>query len=179
MEEQKRQLDEIFENKYVNLSIWGVFFLLYFIFLSNKFYFMVTNHDWHYLKTWQFYINLFLFILSCYYLFNIYVWHFGLYPKAIQAYESGDVLKALKHFKLLAKIYPRNAHVIASIGNCYYRLEDWKKAIEYYTRALKFEPHSVYIYENRSNAYKFLGYYIHYKKDLNKVKQLKKEKTKK
>ena len=52
-------------------------------------------------------------------------------------------------------------------------MKNWNLAVNDYTEAIRLEPDAAYIYENRANAYKFMGFKTHAKKDLDMFNKLK------
>ena len=54
--------------------------------------------------------------------------------------KDGEVEEALKFFKLNVKFFPEDANLWDSLGEVYYEKKEYKKALEYYTKALKLDP---------------------------------------
>ncbi len=114
-----------------------------------------------------------LILLLFYWFLVSYTENFGLKAKADKAYKLGDYKTAINKFNLLLKIFRWNANYYNGRGNCYYKMKNWKRAVDDYSKGIMLEPKAAYIYKNRSNAYKFMGFKSHAKEDLKKYNQLK------
>ncbi len=114
-----------------------------------------------------------LVVFLFYLFFDSYMRNFGLIAMAYKEYKNGQYRNAIKKYDLVLKIFRWNGNYLNARGNCYYKMRNWKRAIDDYSKAIKLEPDAAYIYENRSNAYKFMGFKSHAKEDLKKYNQLK------
>lgn len=67
-------------------------------------------------------------------------------------YAKGNHSEALK-LLLNAAHLSSDSEIYVDIGNCYYMLNDQKEAIEYWNRAIEFNPKSASAYANLGNLY--------------------------
>lgn len=57
--------------------------------------------------------------------------------RAMSFHKSEDYRTAIRYYELSYRYDPKNISAISSIGYCYERLKEYKKAVEYYERYLK------------------------------------------
>lgn len=57
--------------------------------------------------------------------------------RAMSFHKSEDYRTAIRYYELSYRYDPKNISTISSIGYCYERLKEYKKAVEYYERYLK------------------------------------------
>lgn len=57
--------------------------------------------------------------------------------RAMSFHKAEDYRTAIKYYELSYRYDPKNISAISSIGYCYERLKEYKKAVEYYERYLK------------------------------------------
>ena len=166
---------KIFHSRIFDTSIWGVFSALFawnlFDTLSEQF----QTRNFSILSDYQFYLYLILFLGFLYFFLISFINNFGWVYKAKNAYENGDIDLAIKYYSILIKIFRWSRHYLASRGNCFYKLHKWQLAINDYTKALKYKPKASYIYENRANAYKMIGFKKFSANDSEKAKMLNKK----
>ena len=66
----------------------------------------------------------------------------------------GDYYGGIIDYLKASKISPKESYIFEDIGDVYnYDLNNYKKAIEYYSTAIRLEPNSVYAYNNRGYVY--------------------------
>ena len=63
-----------------------------------------------------------------------------LWNTATTAYEEGDWATALDSYEQISELGLESAQLYYNIGNAYYRLSDYARAVLYYERALKLDP---------------------------------------
>ncbi len=165
-------LKKIFRNKYLETFFFGAIFIWVLIKTLKHLIAIISDNsiDIQYL-----FIELAFVCISLYlvYLFlDSYMRNFGLKSKADIAYKEGDYNLAIKKYSILLRIFRWNGHYYCDRGNCYYQMKNWNLAVNDYTKAIKLEPDVAYIYENRANAYKFMGFKTHAKEDIKMFKKL-------
>lgn len=69
-----------------------------------------------------------------------------------EAYASGDYQKALEWYHQIEAMGLESSELYYNIGNCYFKLNELGKAILYYEKALKLDPHDPDIKHNREFA---------------------------
>ncbi|MCB0306455.1 MAG: tetratricopeptide repeat protein, partial [Calditrichaeota bacterium] len=70
--------------------------------------------------------------------------------KANKALVNGDYQKALKHYFKAEKTAPWDAHIPFGIGNTYFSMGDYDKALTYLNKAVASDP-------KYANAYNLIG----------------------
>ena len=94
-------------------------------------------------------------------IFN-YTEHLKKDPNSSKAYFSrglskrkiGDYYGGIIDYLKASKISPKEAYIFEDLGNIYnYDLKNYKKAIEYYSTAIRLKPDFVKAYANRAFAY--------------------------
>lgn len=58
--------------------------------------------------------------------------------------RASDLKQALKVFELYAELYPNSFNAFDFLGECYFNLEQYKKAIVAFERSLELNPHKDY-----------------------------------
>lgn len=71
-------------------------------------------------------------------------------------YLKGDYKEALRLFSNLVQT-STNAEVYLEIGNCFYMLEDYNSALDYWTKTTEIDPKCTKAYTNMGNLYYKLG----------------------
>ena len=89
----------------------------------------------------------------------------GSYDLAIKDYR-----KALSQQDNYMKI--SNAEIINKIGICFYKRENYNKAMDYFTRAINSDSSKAQFFYNRGLARKKLGYANYAQEDFKKAKEL-------
>ena len=69
----------------------------------------------------------------------------------------GDLAKALEARESFAHLMPDQAEPYQLIAHTYQQLQQFNKAVEYYTRALKIDPEYINVYRRRGDAKFFAG----------------------
>jgi len=96
-----------------------------------------------------FYIILLLFPLSLFSAENPET----LFAKAKTAYDSNNFEKALEGYQEIEKQNIESFELYYNIGNCYYKLNQIAKSIQYYSKSLKLEPNNIDAKNNLKFAY--------------------------
>ncbi len=74
---------------------------------------------------------------------DIYPYHFhALDNRGLTFMELGDFPNAIKDFQESLNISPKMMLPTFSIGECYYKLKDYKAALEFFEKANQIEPHN-------------------------------------
>jgi tetratricopeptide (TPR) repeat protein len=68
--------------------------------------------------------------------------------QALTAYDSGDFRRAADYFRGLINPMEPSASTLYNLGNCYYQLGDWGKALVCFERARRLAPMDSDIFEN-------------------------------
>jgi len=165
---------KIIRSRIADTGFWGIVLLYSLWNLTSKLDILLHDGFESIFTDYRFYIGFALYLLILYFFISSYIQNFGWKYKADIAFKNGDIKKAKEYYDILTKIFRWNGHYIADRGNCYYKMSEWQLAINDYTKALKLEPDSVYIYKNRAYAYKMLGFRKYSANDTAKVKQLEK-----
>lgn len=58
--------------------------------------------------------------------------------------RKGELKQALKIFKLYAELYPNSFNAFDLLGECYFKLEQYKKGVAAFERSLELNPHKDY-----------------------------------
>lgn len=69
----------------------------------------------------------------------------------------GDLAKALEARESFARLMPDQAEPYQLIAHTYQQMQQFNKAVEYYTRALKIDPDYINVYRRRGDARFFAG----------------------
>lgn len=168
---------KVLKSRYTETGFFGILLLYSFYNLFSNLDILLNEGIYVILKDYRFYLGVILYLLIFYFFINSFIINFGWKKKAENAYAKGEYKIAIKYYNKILKFYKWNGHFIADRGNCYYQMKDWQSAINDYTKAIKLEPDEAYIFKNRANAYKNLGFRTHSNKDIAKVKQLEQLKT--
>lgn len=73
--------------------------------------------------------------------------------KALDSFKAGDYKNAAKSFSAVLESDKNNPNILNNIGLCYSKLAQDDLAIEYFLKALSFNPKSVQTYINLSDVY--------------------------
>lgn len=73
--------------------------------------------------------------------------------KALNSFKSGDYEKAAQEFEVLLDNDKNNPNLLNNIGLCYSKLAKDDLAVEYFIKALSFNPKAVQTYINLSDVY--------------------------
>lgn len=76
-----------------------------------------------------------------------------LFTKAKTAYDSNNFEKALEAYQEIEKQNVESFALYYNIGNCYYKLNQIAKSIQYYSKSLKIEPNNSDAKNNLKFAY--------------------------
>lgn len=76
-----------------------------------------------------------------------------LFTKAKTAYDSNNFEKALEAYKEIEKQNVESFELYYNIGNCYFKLNQIAKSIQYYSKSLKLEPNNNDAKNNLKFAY--------------------------
>jgi len=79
------------------------------------------------------------------------------FKKGLNAYFTGDFMKAIEEFQLSAKINPGNPLPFSNIGYAYYDMGNLEKAYEYHKRALEIDPNTAVSHYGLALIYKMQG----------------------
>eukprot|EP01156_Anaeramoeba_ignava_P008240 Anaeramoba_ignava/a357228_32.p1 GENE.a357228_32~~a357228_32.p1 ORF type:complete len:112 (+),score=21.95 a357228_32:511-846(+) len=69
----------------------------------------------------------------------------------------GRINEALESWKMALKVSPKSGKICNNLGIAFYQLDQNKKAIEYYKKAILFEPQFPDPYYNLASVYGFVG----------------------
>ncbi len=73
--------------------------------------------------------------------------------QALDSFKAGDYAKAAESFLKVSDVDKNNPNILNNIGLCYAKLAKDDLAIEYFMKALSFNPKSVQTYINLSDVY--------------------------
>jgi tetratricopeptide (TPR) repeat protein len=99
-------------------------------------------------------------------------WKVGYLNRSIVYNQQGQYDLALGDLDKYLKYDPKNADIWYEGGRCHRALNNPTKAIEYYSRAIQFNPNSGLYYLERGKTYIALGQQAAGKTDLTKAQQL-------
>ncbi len=80
-----------------------------------------------------------------------------LYILATQAGMDGELSQRQKYLEDIIKLYPNDERAYMYLGNFYFSLQEWKKAIEQYNKTIAVNEDFSPIYNQLGYAYRYLG----------------------
>jgi tetratricopeptide (TPR) repeat protein len=82
-----------------------------------------------------------------------------LFILATQAGMEGELSQRQKYLEDIIKLYPNDERAYMYLGNFYFGLQDWDKAIEVYNKAVAVNEDYSPVYNQLGYAYRYLGDY--------------------
>ena len=83
----------------------------------------------------------------------------NLFDEALEIHKSGNLLKAEDKYRLILKQSPNHPETLHYYGLIFYQREDYKKAIDFFSKSILIDHFQHKAFLNRGNAYAFLKNY--------------------